>query len=87
MNEWLQEKEENVPVNNVTKQMFCKERTVSMFNYEDVKSAMMTKHEMYLVLSGKNVKCIYTESENVGLFAVQDIVDGKVYLLDNFNTN
>jgi hypothetical protein len=46
----------------------------------------MTKQEMYLVLSGKNVKCIYTEGEGVGIFAVQDIQDNKVYLLDNIKT-
>jgi hypothetical protein len=58
----------------------------SFFNYEDIKKAVMTKQEMYSALSDKNVKCIYIESEGIGLFAVQDIKDNKVYLIDNIKT-
>lgn len=57
-----------------------------MFNYEDIKNAVMTKQEMYMALSDKNVKCIYTEDEGIGLFAVQAIEDNKVYILDNIKT-
>lgn len=58
----------------------------SLFNIEDIKNAVMTKLEMYSALSGKKVKCIYVENEGIGLFAVQDLNDNNVYILDNIQT-
>ncbi len=56
------------------------------FNIEDVKNAVMSKPEMYNALSGKTVKCIYVNNEGIGLFAVQDLQNNKVYILDHINT-
>jgi len=49
----------------------------------------MTKPEMWKALSGKTVKCIYTEDKNSGdkdycLFAVQDLDNLNVYILDEY---
>ena len=49
----------------------------------------MNKPEMWKALSGKTVKCIYSEDKNsvdkdCCIFAVQDLEDLKVYILDTY---
>ena len=44
----------------------------------------MTKPEMWKALSGKTVKCIYTKDKNCCLFAVQDLDNLNVYILDEY---
>lgn len=53
--------------------------------FPDIKP--LTKPEMWKTLDGKIVKCIYTEDkysddQDCCMFAVQDLEDGKVYILD-----
>ncbi len=52
----------------------------------EVFKAAMLKLEIYNALSGKTVKCIYVDNEGMGLFAVQDLQNNKVYILDHINT-
>jgi hypothetical protein len=59
----------------------------SLFNISDIQKSVMSKPEMYAALSGKNVKCIYVESEGIGLFAVQDLQNKQVYLLETVKTD
>lgn len=51
-------------------------------NYKDILKCTMSKEEMWKALNGKTVKCITVGNEGVQLFAVQDIDNNKIYLLD-----
>ena len=56
----------------------------SLYNIKDMNKVVMTKPELYSLLSGKAVKCIYVEDENDGVFLVQDISNQKIYIIDIF---
>lgn len=57
------------------------------FSIDDISNAVLSKHELYSRLNGKNCTCRFEEDEGFFTFAIFDKDDGRVYIIETGKIN